>query len=115
MDMDTITLTVDYNGEITLGGTFKTMGPITMHWFHGNDLLIETLDDRIIFNTDTFQDVGGQYTVRPRTLSKQLRVVAEQDVTVFDKKFTLELAQSDTDKYLTVTDGSGKRYAYKLD
>ena len=112
--MNTIIITIDYDGEITLGKEYSASGPLSLNWFSDNDLLIETKEDSILFNTNKFTTVNdGLYIIRPKKTDKQLHVVATEKATLFQKKMELELAHNSTDKYLIIN-VDGKKFAYKL-
>ena len=112
--METIKIVIDYGGEIALNGEFTAIGPIEMDWFPDNNLIVETEDDRIVFNSIREQPSGGVYTIRPKKIQKQLQVLASEEKEIFGEKFKLELAKNDDRQYLTVTGKDGKRYACKL-
>ena len=46
--------------------------------------------------------------------NKTLHVVASEEKEIFGEKFTLELAKNDDDKYLTVKNKDGRKFACKL-
>lgn len=50
--MDTITINIDYQGEITLANQYTTQAPLVLSWFVGNDLVIEANGKKITLNCD---------------------------------------------------------------
>ena len=112
--MNTITIVIDYDGEITLGKEYTEKGPLRLSWFTENDLLIETKEESILFNTTRYKPgIDGTYVIHPKRTDKDLHVVATEKTTLFQKEMELELAHNSTDKYLIIN-VDGKKFAYKL-
>jgi len=50
--MEVIKVTIEYDGEITVGGEYTAKGPITMDWFARNDLVLRVGDKTVTVNCD---------------------------------------------------------------
>jgi hypothetical protein len=56
--MEVITITIEYDGEVTLNNEYTCKCPIEMSWFPRNDLLLEANGIKRVINTD--KTVAGQ-------------------------------------------------------
>ena len=58
--MEVITITIEYNGEVTMNNEYTCKAPIEMSWFPRNDLIIEADGKKRVINTDKCA-AGGSY------------------------------------------------------
>ena len=71
--MNTITLHIDFDGEVTLNNEFTTRAPLNMVWFPDTDLVIKSKYQEVVFNTNTFKpETSPVATATPPLLKGEL-------------------------------------------
>jgi|GEM_PF-1823979 len=97
--MDTISVKVNYNGEVKINDEHTAVAPLEMVWFPDNDLVIETMYERIVFN-ESLQK-GEFFVITPQVGENNLVEVKDVDI---------KLMQNNLAKYIIVND----KFAYRL-
>ena len=112
--MQTINIIIDYHGEVTLEKEFRALAPLKLEFFKNTDLNIETSDEKITFNSNSWaQEQNGDFIVRLKKPDDVLKVIATESVKIFNKSFDLELAHADENKYLIIY-FNNRKFAYRL-
>lgn len=93
--MNTITLRIDYAGEVTLNGEYTATAPFTMTWFRDVDLVLETTHERKVFNGAT------DAVITLKTPSRELEII---------EGVKLQIAKNEMCRYVIIND----KYAVKI-
>jgi hypothetical protein len=116
--MQTINYIIEYDGVVVINNeyttTLKREKPLIIQWFLNNDLILYT-HMPIVLNSANLENARGaniikinesNYIVRPELKGStgELRVLGNQQLFVFPKKYTAEVATSSDTSFLTLTD-----------
>jgi len=93
--MEIINVKVNYNGEVTINNEFTAEAPLEMTWFPNNDLVIETMYEKVVVNSK--EDI----VVTMQEADKNLTLIKDANI---------KLMQNNVAKYLIVND----KFAYRL-
>jgi len=132
--MNTVKVIIEYDGEVILNGEYRAVvgaaRPLSLMWFPANDLVIETGDERVVFNTKALVEGvtavdANTFIIKPRgkvAVEKEilherkneenLIITASEAHTIFNEKLTLEIAEGGAQKFFTLTKADGTKYAY---
>ena len=99
--MNTIQIRIEHEGEVTINNECKAAAPVEMMWFAGNDLVVETRYEKIIFNSANAEAEDGVFIIRPKAAENNLTVVPD---------VTLKLVRNNVAKFVIIND----KYAYRL-
>lgn len=105
----------DYRADITPGS------PFAMDWFLNQDLVIDNLDKRFIFNTGggntglvVLQVTDKLFIIKPPSRPKPLRVTYAATHFIFPKRYVVELASNDETSFFTIYSKTSDKIAVNL-
>ena len=98
--MKLIKVKIDYDGEVKLNNECTVKAPLEMRWFPDNDLVVETRDERIVFNSTHPVSPDGEpplyirgeyFVVTPRVAEKKLVPVEGVDFKIMKNNVAVYL------------------------
>ena len=110
--MKIVRIVFEGKGKIILNNSLVMDGGGAVDWFHGVDMLVDTLDNRFVLNTNNLEAVPCQvvhvqdnlYIIRVGSRAGGgLRVLHSSSHTIGQKKYWVELAGGEDSAFFTVS------------
>ncbi|MCL2755547.1 MAG: hypothetical protein FWE45_00655 [Firmicutes bacterium] len=124
--MEFIKLIFEHTGTLVINNEVTvTEFPYSMNWFDGADLVVDTLQERFVFNTQStlpndtcriFEINPNHYVIRieKKAAERILQVTHASTHFIFPKRYIVEIGQGNDTSFFTIYTNKENRFAVDL-